>query len=180
LATHTHQHHVFDLHMSNSNLVRYSRDGDQFHYLWAARRCLPLLSHSSGLVAVSIEGASTSESDNAPAIEAGEELIDIAEYYGSENFERANSIKYYQLKHSTQYPDFPWTASGLENTLRGFAERYKSLCKKYSADQCQQKLHFYFVSNRPISTDILETVAEVAAGALISPLKSWTKNSTSG
>ncbi len=100
--------------MSNSDLVRYSRDGDHFHYLWAARRCLPLLSHSSGLVAVSIEGASTSESDSGSAIAVGEELIDIAEYYGSENFERADSIRYYQLKHSTQHPNEPWTASGLE------------------------------------------------------------------
>lgn len=151
--------------MSNSDLVRYSRDGDQFHYLWAARRCLPLLSNSSGLVAVSIEGASTSESDSGSAIEVGEELIDIAEYYGSENFERADSIRYYQLKHSTKQPNEPWTASGLENTLKGFGERYGLLCQKFSADQCQQNLHFYFVTNRPISADILETVAEVAAGA---------------
>ncbi|NTU49843.1 MAG: hypothetical protein HGA87_02950 [Desulfobulbaceae bacterium] len=154
--------------MSNSDLVRYSRDGDQFHYLWAARRCLPLLSHASGLVAVSIEGASTSECVREPATEVGEELIDIAEYYGSENFERAESIKYYQLKHSTQHSSEPWTASGLEKTLNGFAKRYGELCQKFSTKQCQQKLHFYFVSNRPISSDILETVAEVAAGADVS------------
>ncbi len=151
--------------MSNSDLVRYSRDGDQFHYLWAARRCLPLLSYSSGLMAVSIEGASTSESDSGSAIEAGEELIDIAKYYGSENFERADSIKYYQLKHSTQHPNEPWTASGLKKTLKGFAEWYVSKCHQYGTEQCQQKLHFYFVSNRPINSNILETVAEVVAGA---------------
>ncbi len=151
--------------MSNSDLVRYSRDGDQFHYLWAARRCLPLLSHSSGLVAVSIEGASTSESDSGSAIEVGEELIDIAEYYGSENFERADSIRYYQLKHSTQHPNEPWTASGLEKTLKGFAKRYRLICEQSDTEQCQQKLNFYFITNRPISADILETVAEVAAGA---------------
>ena len=149
-------------------LVRYSRDGDQFHYLWAARRCLPLLSHSSGLVAVSIEGASTSESDSGSAIDVGEELIDIAEYYGSENFERADSIKYYQLKHSTQNPNEPWTASGLKKTLKGFAEWYGSKCHEYGTEQCQQKLHFYFVTNRPISADILETVAEIVAGCEVS------------
>lgn len=146
-------------------MVRYSRDGDHFHYLWAARRCLPLLSHSSGLVAVSIEGASTSESDSGSAIAVGEELIDIAEYYGSENFERADSIRYYQLKHSTQHPNEPWTASGLEKTLKGFAQRYRLLCEQFGIEQCQQKLHFYFISNRPISSDILDTVAEVVAGS---------------
>jgi hypothetical protein len=43
--------------MSKTNLVRPSRDGDQFHYLWAARRCLRLLSAQSDLVAISIEGS---------------------------------------------------------------------------------------------------------------------------
>ena len=32
-----------------ASLVRPSRDGDQFHYLWAARRCLLLLSPEQGL-----------------------------------------------------------------------------------------------------------------------------------
>ena len=46
---------------SNAMLVRPSREGDQFHYVWAARRSLRLLLPSSGLVAVTIEGASPSD-----------------------------------------------------------------------------------------------------------------------
>lgn len=69
--------------MSDSRLVRASRDGDQFHYAWAARRCLKMLLPQSNLVAVSVEGASGNESDDASQIiEAGEEIIDIGEYYG--------------------------------------------------------------------------------------------------
>jgi len=150
--------------MGNSNLVRFSRDGDQFHYLWAARRCLPLLSQVSGLVAVSIEGASTSEVDSAPATEAGEELIDIAEYYGSQQFGKADSVRYFQLKHSTQRSDDPWTASGLEKTLKGFAARYSELCQQFGREECGQKLQFYFVSNRPVSADIVEAVAHTGSG----------------
>jgi len=37
--------------MSKSGLVRSGRDGDQFHYLWAARHCLRLLLATLGLVA---------------------------------------------------------------------------------------------------------------------------------
>ncbi|UNM17104.1 hypothetical protein K0P33_16015 [Pseudomonas sp. ArH3a] len=42
--------------MSESMLVRASREGDQFHYLWAARRPLRLLTLESGFIAITIEG----------------------------------------------------------------------------------------------------------------------------
>jgi len=43
--------------MTSADKVRSSRDGDQFHYYWAARQCLKLLLPGSGLAAVSIEGS---------------------------------------------------------------------------------------------------------------------------
>ena len=113
--------------MSSSDKVRFSRDGDQFHYFWAARRCLRLLSPSSGLVAISIEGASPRETASSDAIDEGDELIDVAEYYGSEEIEKATRIRYIQLKHSTRNATEPWPPSGLEKTLRGFAKRYREL-----------------------------------------------------
>lgn len=105
--------------MSKSDSVRYSRGGDQFHYLWAARRCLRLLSPTSGLVAISIEGASKKESATGESQEAGEELIDVGEYYGSEAVETATLIRYIQLKHSTQHADEPWPPSGLKKLCEG-------------------------------------------------------------
>ncbi|EBX6014786.1 hypothetical protein EVG59_01165 [Salmonella enterica subsp. enterica serovar Dortmund] len=87
--------------MSDSLLVRTSRDGDQFHYLWAARRTLRLLEPQSTLVTLTIEGASTTEMGPNPVVEDGEELIDIAEYYGSHELEKATTVRYMQLKHST-------------------------------------------------------------------------------
>src|SRR5680860_1393784 len=120
--------------MGNSALVRFSRDGDQFHYLWAARRCLRLLSPLSNLVAIAIEGASTSETKNGGTTEAGEEIIDVAEYYGSEDLKKSDCIRYIQLKHSTQHSNDPWPPSGLEKTLHGFAKRYKSLEKQLGAE----------------------------------------------
>lgn len=113
--------------MSESMLVRASRDGDQFHYIWAARRALKLLTPNSGLVAITIEGASTEELNEAQTIEAGEELIDIAEYYTSTELEKATHVRYMQLKHSTLRVDEIWQPSGLENTITGFAKRYLAL-----------------------------------------------------
>ena len=115
--------------MSNNPEVRFSRDGDQFPYLWAARRCLRLLSPTDGLTAVTIEGASPREIENGRAVEAGEEQIDVGEYYGSETLREATRVRYIQLKHSTKNPTRPWPPGGLAKTIRGFAEKYRELQK---------------------------------------------------
>ena len=139
--------------MSKTDLVRTSRDGDQFHYLWAARRCLQLLSAQSDLVAISIEGPSPGE------------VIDIAEYFGSEEIGRARLVRYMQLKHSTLHATEAWTASGLEKTIEKFAARYKALRPTHSAVELASRFQFWFVTNRPIATNVAEAVADAAAGA---------------
>lgn len=148
--------------MSGTDLVRYSRDGDQFHYLWAARHCLLLLSPNSSLKAITIEGASPSEASNADHITTGEELIDVGEYYGSEILEQSSLIRYIQLKHSTVRTDKAWTPSGLEKTLKGFAKRYMALEKRLGTVNLDGKLEFWFVSNRPINANLLEAVYDAA------------------
>ncbi|MDD4929787.1 MAG: hypothetical protein PHP85_10965 [Gallionella sp.] len=149
--------------MSDSMLVRASRDGDQFHYLWAARRALQLLMPQSELIAITIEGASTSEFKTAKPVEIGEELIDIAEYYGSTEIEKATLIRYMQLKHSTMRVDDIWQPSGLEKTIKGFAQRDVALRQKFPAEPLHEKLEFWFVTNRSISVNFLEAVEDAAA-----------------
>ena len=149
--------------MSDSMLVRASRDGDQFHYLWAARRALRLLMPQSELVAMTIEGVSVEEFEGSGSVEDGEELIDIAEYYGSKNIEQASCIRYMQLKHSTLHSEKAWSPSGLEKTIAGFAKRYKALIERLSADHVDRKVEFWFVTNRPISPSFVDGVREVAS-----------------
>lgn len=146
--------------MASDELVRPSRDGDQFHYHWAARHCLALLPGSGDLVAVSIEGASTAE--GAASEEDGDELIDVGLYYGSEVLEDARLVHYVQLKHSTKHPQEPWTASGLAKTLKGFAKRYVSLSRKVSAAPREQKIRFSFTTNRPIDQKVLQALEDLA------------------
>ena len=62
------------------DLLRSSRDGDQFHYWWAARRCLTLLQPATDLVALSIEGPTDAERQR---LLAGIDVIDVAEYRGT-------------------------------------------------------------------------------------------------
>jgi hypothetical protein len=148
--------------MRKTNLVRPSRDGDQFHYLWAARRCLQLLSAQSGLVALSIEGPSPAELSGSSTAIGGEELIDIAEYFESEDIARARLVRYMQLKHSTLRAAEPWTAGGLQKTIEGFAQRYQDLLKTFSAEELANKVQFLFVTNRPIGADFSEAVVDAA------------------
>jgi len=49
--------------MKEVDKVRFSRDGDQFHYLWAARLCLKLILPTTHLIAISIEGVSALETE---------------------------------------------------------------------------------------------------------------------
>lgn len=146
--------------------VRASRDGDQFHYLWASRRCLLLLDPGSGLVAISIEGISPDEASHAPRIDSSEHEIDVAEYHGDECLARAQLVRYIQLKHSTLRSEQPWTASGLNKTLSGFAARYRHLRSEFSPDDLENRFKFCFITNRPVSPKVRAVVDEVRHGQL--------------
>jgi hypothetical protein len=63
--------------MTSTDLVRSSRDGDQFHYYWAARQCLKLLLPGSGLAAVSIEGSSPQDPGAAVEQAADDDDADV-------------------------------------------------------------------------------------------------------
>lgn len=151
--------------MPTTSLVRASRDGDQFHYLWAARRCLQLLSAQSDLVAISIEGPSSKERVGGAASRAGEEVIDVGEYFGSEDIRTARLVRYVQLKHSTLHPTKPWTASGLEKTIKGFTRRYQEQLRASTAESLGSKLEFWFVTNRPVSRGLTETIFDISTAA---------------
>jgi len=147
--------------MTGRASVLASRDGDQFHYHWAARRCLELLPGGSDLVAVTIEGPSASE---GATIEAGEEIIDVGFYFGAEDRKTARQVDYTQLKHSTVHAADPWTGSGLKGTLEGFAKRYRDLVAELSADDVAARFRFRFTTNRPIQGEVLESLADLASG----------------
>ena len=161
--------------MSEVTLVRASRDGDQFHYVWAARRCLALLSPGSPLKAITIEGPSALETDADNALPDGDELIDVGEYYGSERLEEADLVRYIQVKHSTLRIGKPFAPSELEKTLKGFADRYKGLLKHLQTDDLSGKIEFWFVSNRKPSPTFLRYLSDIAERGRTSSAKNLAK-----
>lgn len=149
--------------MAKQGSVGPSRSGDQFHYQWAARQCLGLLTGADGLVAVTIEGASLDEGDASTSV--GDEVIDVGLYFGSEDVVAAKAIRYMQLKHSSKHAHDPWTASGLKGTIEGFAGRFKELEASLGLNALEKKVRFVFLTNRPMADDVLEALADLAAGS---------------
>ena len=145
--------------MAQADLVRTSRDGDQFHYLRAARLCLELLQQGTSLVAVTIEGASPDEE-----ITEGLNVIDLALYQGSTVPDSASQISYRQFKHSTLHADKEWTDSGLSKSLQGFAERYEKLVETYGSNDVSKRFRFEFETNRPIAQTVFEALSDLAGG----------------
>lgn len=152
----------FGFKTKTNESVAYSREGDEFHYRWAARRCLKLLYPTSSLQYLIIEG-----SDSTQGKEAGEYVIDVAEY-SRVNEDAPLNIAYYQLKHTTVQHEKPFQLSDLRPTIFGFAERY---VEHISAEQTNQndapRLTFTIVTNRPISQEFKQHITAIGRGETI-------------
>lgn len=138
--------------------VRPSRDGDQFHYVWAARHSLRLLDPNSDLEMIVVEGSSEGDTSKR----RGEQVIDLAEYYGSSELAAATQVIYRQFKHTTLQEDSPWTASWLKKTLLGFAERYKELLNEHP--ESVGHVAFTLTTNRPAASDVHTALAILQHG----------------
>lgn len=138
--------------------VRPSRDGDQFHYVWAARHSLKLLDPNGDLVMIVVEGSS----DDDTRKRRGEQVIDLAEYYGSSELATAKRVVYRQFKHTTLQEDSPWTASWFKKTLLGFAERYKELLDEHP--DSVERVTFTLTTNRPAAPDVHTALAILGHG----------------
>lgn len=135
--------------MTATDLLRASRDGDQFHYHWAARESLRLLRADTDMVAIVVEAVSPQDTEKAD----GEQVIDLADYYRSTELRNATKVVYRQLKHSTVHADDEWTVSGFKKTVRGFADKFRRIAVEIPG--AEQKISFEFVSNRPVSQSVL-------------------------
>lgn len=149
--------------MANEDSVRPSRTGDQFHYYWAARRCLGLLPPNSDLVAISIEGPAVSDGARN---DAGVESIDVAEYRGSTDPKTATQIRYVQLKHSSRRVSQPWVASDLADTFRNFSSRYLKFVEAFGAYDVSKRFSFEFVTNRPIAASLADGFEQLRSGEI--------------
>lgn len=139
-----------------TDLLRPSRDGDQFHYVWAARQALRLLEPGTRLDSIYVEGVSSGDGATGKALE----VVDLAEYWGSSDLATADRVVYRQLKHSTTQIGDEWTASFLKGTLAGFAKRFADILRKQP--DFADRVFFEVVSNRPASPGVHAAISELA------------------
>ncbi|MCI2238116.1 hypothetical protein MO973_09675 [Paenibacillus sp. TRM 82003] len=144
--------------MAQADLLRDSRDGDQFHYHWAARQALRLLQPGTDLAAIVIEGVSTDDTADT----SGDEVVDLAEYWGSLALGSATKVIYKQLKHSTEAPDKERTSSYLRKTLIGFAKKYRSVLEEYPS--AADRVWFEFVSVPPLADQVRTALEDIQTG----------------
>jgi len=136
-----------------NELVRYSRAGDVFHYRWAARRCLMMIHPKSTIKCIVIEGSKENKV-------AGEYVIDVAEYTEGHREE----IRYFQLKHTTQRVNEPFTLSDLKDTIEGFAKRFSELLEKDEDIYQLGSVRFTLITNRPIADSFNEGFSSIKNG----------------
>jgi len=136
--------------------VRASRDGDRFHYTWAAARLLKLLSPATDLQQVSIEGLGSAPSEAEPD---GAEVIDLVEFYGPPD-EDFTSLEVRQFKHSTLRPNENVTLGEVRKILSKFAQLDDTLRMQYP----KATIRFSIVTNKPISSDAVKAVRDLASG----------------
>lgn len=137
-----------------NELVRYSRAGDIFHYRWAARRCMRLISPKSRINQIVIEGSKENKL-------AGEYVIDVAEYADSLTRQGFQDVTYYQLKHTTVHKNNPFDLSDLKETFEGFSKRFQKLT---SANIQVDSVIFTIVTNRPINQNLKENIEKLSTG----------------
>ncbi|MEK8209526.1 ATP-binding protein [Paenibacillus sp. FSL L8-0696] len=137
-----------------NELVRYSRAGDIFHYRWAARRCLRLISPKSRINQIVIEGSKENKL-------AGEYVIDVAEYADSLTKQEFQDITYYQLKHTTVHKNNPFDLSDFRETFEGFSARFQRLT---STTTQVDSVTFTIVTNRPINQNLKENIEKLSIG----------------
>jgi hypothetical protein len=146
--------------MTDTDLLRTSRDGDQFHYHWAARQALQLLRPDTDLMSLVVEGVSPDDTDG----HEGEQVIDLAEYYGSSGLRDAARVVYRQLKHSTVRADEEWRVSGLSTTIAGFADKFRTIRQELPGTE--ERVSFEFVSNRPVKNSVIKAIQAIASKQL--------------
>lgn len=133
--------------------VKSSRQGDKFHYRWAARRSLGLLDPNTTLERMEIEGSEDSGLK-------GEDVIDLTEYHKTDSGEQ---VIYYQLKHSTKAEKgkkVSFRFSELSKTIKGFADRYTA--QLLSLTEPNRNIRFAIVSNRKLELKFRTNLSEIA------------------
>jgi hypothetical protein len=90
--------------------------------------------------------------------------VDLAEFYGGDDFASASRVRLAQLKYSTRHPTKGWTAARLAEKRKGtslvrrLADALRGYLKLYPRDEVVSKLEIALVSNQPADGDLLDAL----------------------
>ena len=149
-----------------------SSAGDDFHVLWTMKKTFELLSFDkNSLKLIYIEGV---EKELAKKTDpTGEKLlgVDLTEYYGNEEFEKASKIVISQLKYSTLRANENYTFSKLYESKKSgsydgslihrLAAIFKTLLDEYGRDLVIKKVTIKLVSNRMFNINQLKIIGNI-------------------
>lgn len=138
--------------------VRASRDGHEYHEMWVAKKSLELLNPNSNLQALAVEGLSPVDQKNAGNEEV--EIADVVLYYGGKRFKTSEKTIFLQFKYSVANKSKPVTFSDTKKTIEKFSVVYKNAIKN-AGKNAPKKLRFQFITNRPISSDLVKTFQNI-------------------
>ncbi|RJP17957.1 MAG: transcriptional regulator [Candidatus Abyssobacteria bacterium SURF_5] len=146
-----------------TDTVRASRDGHEYHEAWTARKALQLLWADSKLVGIAVEGLSPT--DQARASAKTVQIADITLYFGGHPaFKQADRLTIAQFKYSIANEDEYFRASRAKETIEKFGNAYRDLKTRYGAEAVQKKLDFQLITNQPIYEPLLQAVEAIAKG----------------
>ncbi len=145
-----------------------SNAGDDFHLLWAARKALSMLWPGSPLKGIRLEGPLPREAYEVDP--RGDNLlgIDLAEYFGGDDFLSSTKVVYSQLKYSTRQSRKRWTAVRLADGKNGgfkgsiihrLSSVFKAYLNEFGRDTVLAKLRISLVSNRPCNPALERAVS---------------------
>lgn len=145
-----------------------SNAGDDFHVLWSIRKSFELLNFDDdGLKVLSIEGIGITESTKLDPTGIKLLGVDIVEFYGGENFEKATQVIVSQLKYSTRRINEEWTFYKLyekkKNKIESsivykLASVFKTFFDEYGRENTINKLAIKFISNRSFNETQRQTL----------------------
>ncbi len=144
-----------------------SRDGHEYHEIWATRTALQLLVPSSELCGVAIEGISTADPNKY--LPETDDIADLTLYFGSAPlFSQCCNCVISQFKYSVSRAHQGFRASDAKKTIQKFSIAYKDHLSKFKRNDVEEKLQFEIATNRPIYPELLHAIEGIAEGKKLS------------
>lgn len=145
-----------------------SNAGDQYHFIFVARRMLRMLHPRYNLKLIVMEGVSSRDLNLGDGPEAFL-AVDISEYYGGRDIQTAEHIVITQVKYSPTYPDKSWSLSRLcanttskprSSILGKLARTFETLLR--NTDGSARKITFQIHTNQPLDVNLRSQLSEIS------------------